>query len=203
MLIVSHDRYFLDRVVTKIFELHAGRVTAYPGNYRAYVRLRQERYEQQLKTWEAQQEYVQKQEEYIRRVHYGQLHKQAESRKKALDRLERVERPVRVEAPHMHFGDVRRSGDVVLQAEDLAKAYDRPLFAGLSFSLPRGRRLGIMGPNGSGKTTLLRILLGEEEADAGTVKRGQLVEIGYFDQHLQTLPGDKPVRARVDLKRAK
>ena len=67
----------------------------------------------------------------------------------------------------MHFGAVRRSGDVVLQVEDLAKAYDRPLFADLSFSLPRGQRLGIMGPNGSGKTTLLRVLLGEEEADSG------------------------------------
>src|SRR5262249_19623712 len=90
MLIVSHDRYFLDRVVNKVFELHAGRVTSYPGNFKAYVRLRQERYEQQLKAWEAQREYIAKQEEYIRRVNYGQLHKQAESRKKQLDRLERV-----------------------------------------------------------------------------------------------------------------
>jgi ATP-binding cassette subfamily F protein 3 len=197
MLIVSHDRYFLDRVVTKIFELHGGRVTGYPGNYRAYVRLRQERYEQQLKAWEAQKEYIEKQEEYIRRVHYGQLHKQAESRKKALERLDRVERPVQVEGPHMHFGAVRRSGDVVLQAEDLAKAYDRPLFKGLSFALPRGRRLGIMGPNGSGKTTLLRILMGDEEPGAGTVQRGHLVEFGYYDQHLKMLPPDKTVLQAV------
>jgi ATP-binding cassette subfamily F protein 3 len=197
MLIVSHDRYFLDRVVTKVFELHGGRVTSYPGNYKAYVRLRQERYEQQLKTWEAQQEYVQKQEEYIRRVHYGQLHKQAESRKKALDRLERVERPVRVEAPHMHFGAVRRAGDVVLEAEDLSKAYDCPLFEHLSFALPRGKRLGIMGPNGSGKTTLLRVLLGEEEPDAGEVRRGHLTEFGYYDQHLALLPADQPVLKAV------
>ena len=69
--------------------------------------------------------------------------------------------------------------------EDLAKAYDRPLFTDLSFALPRGQRLGIMGPNGSGKTTLLRVLLGEEEPDAGTVQRGHLVEFGYYDQHLQ------------------
>src|SRR5438270_4723977 len=72
MLIVSHDRYFLDRVVTKVFELHAGRITPYPGNYQAYTRLRQERYEQQMKTWQAQKEYIDKQEDYIRRVHYGQ-----------------------------------------------------------------------------------------------------------------------------------
>jgi ATP-binding cassette subfamily F protein 3 len=197
MLIVSHDRYFLDRVVTKIFELHDGRLTPYPGNYRAYARLRQERYELQLKTWEAQREYILKQEEYIRRVHYGQLHKQAQSRQKALDRLERVERPTLVEGPRMHFGEVRRSGDVVLHVDDLAKAYDRPLFSGLGFTLHRGQRLGIMGPNGSGKTTLLRILLGEETADAGEVHRGHLVEFGYYDQHLQCLPDDKPVMQAV------
>jgi ATP-binding cassette subfamily F protein 3 len=193
MLIVSHDRYFLDRVVTKVFEMHSHRITSYPGNFKQYWRLRQERYDQELKAYESQREYIEKQEDYIRRVHYGQLHKQAASRQKAIDKIERLERPTLIESPHMHFGEVRRSGDVVLQVEELRKAYDRPLFKDLSFQLPRGRRMGIMGPNGSGKTTLLRILLGEEEADAGTVKRGQLVEIGYFDQHLQTLPGDKPV----------
>jgi ATP-binding cassette subfamily F protein 3 len=193
MLIVSHDRYFLDKVVTKIFELHSGRLTSYPGNYRAYARLRQERYEQELREWESQQEYVAKQEEYIRRVHYGQLHKQAHSRQKALDKLERIERPARIEGPRMHFREVERPGDLVLQVEDLAKAYDRPLFSGLSFSLLRGGRLGIMGPNGSGKTTLLRILLGQEPADEGTVKQGQRVRIGYFDQHLKLLKDDVPV----------
>jgi ATP-binding cassette subfamily F protein 3 len=193
MLIVSHDRYFLDKVVTKMFELHDGHIDAYPGNYQAYWRLRQERYEQQLKTWQAQKEYIDKQEEYIRRVHYGQLHKQAASRQKALDRLERVERPSLIETPRMHFGSVRRSGDVIVRAEDLCKAYDRPLFQNLSFSLKRGQRLGIMGPNGSGKTTLLRVLLGEEKADSGTLERGHLVELGYYDQHLKTLPGDKSV----------
>jgi ATP-binding cassette subfamily F protein 3 len=193
MLIVSHDRYFLDRVVNKVFEMSSGRITSYPGNYQAYWKLRQQRYEQQLKTWEAQQEYIAKQEDYIRRVHYGQLHKQAQSRRKALERLERVERPTIVEVPHMHFGEVRRCGDVVLEIEDLSKAYDRPLFTDLSFSLKRGQRLGIMGPNGSGKTTLLRILLGEDEPDSGKVQRGHLIDFGYYDQHLQTLPEDKPV----------
>jgi ATP-binding cassette subfamily F protein 3 len=193
MLIVSHDRYFLDRVVTKVFEMSSRGIASYPGNFKQYWRLRQERYELELKAWEAQKEYIEKQEEYIRRVHYGQLHKQAASRQKALDRLERVERPTMIASPEMHFGSVRRSGDVVFETEGLSKSYDRPLFKDLSFSLPRGRRLGIMGPNGSGKTTLLRVLLGEEEADRGAVKRGHLVEFGYYDQQLQTLPADKPV----------
>jgi ATP-binding cassette, subfamily F, member 3 len=193
MLIVSHDRYFLDKVVTKIFEMSPTRVTSYPGNYQQYVRLRQERYEQDLKSWEAQREYIAKQEEYIRRVHYGQLHKQAQSRQKQLDRLERVGRPTLIESPHMRFGQVRRSGDIALAAEDLSKAYDRPLFNNLSFSLKRGQRLGIMGANGSGKTTLLRVLLGDEAPDSGKVERGHLVEFGYYDQHLKTLPADKSV----------
>jgi ATP-binding cassette subfamily F protein 3 len=193
MLIVSHDRYFLDRVVTKVFEMNAGRIDAYPGNYQAYWRLRRERYEQQLKAWQAQREYIEKQEEYIRRVHYGQLHKQAQSRQKALDKLERLERPTWIETPRMHFGAVRRSGDIVLRAEEISKAYGRPLFQKLSLTLERGQRLGIMGPNGCGKTTLLRVLLGEEEPDEGTVQRGSLVEFGYYDQHLRALDGAKPV----------
>ncbi len=197
MLIVSHDRYFLDKVVTKIFEMHQKRIEEYPGNYHAYWRLRQERYEQRLKTWEAQQGYIDKQEEYIRRVHYGQLHKQAQSRQKALDRLERLERPTLISVPRMHFGEVRRSGDIVLRVSDLAKSYGTPLFRDLTFDLKRGQRLGIMGPNGSGKTTLLKILLGEEKPDAGTVERGHLVEFGYYDQHLQALADDKTVLRAV------
>src|SRR5438132_6694857 len=193
MIIFSHYRYFLDRAVTKMFELHSGRLTSYPGNYQSYWRLRRERYEQEMKAWRAQQDYIARQEEYIRRVHYGQLHKQAQSRQKALDRLDRVDRPVFIETPHMHFGDVRRTGDVVLQVDELAKSYDRPLFADLSFTLERGRRLGVLGPNGSGKTTLLRILMSEEKPDAGQVQRGHRVEFGYYDQHLQTLAEDQPV----------
>ena len=197
MLIVSHDRYFLNKVTTKIFELHAKRITAYPGNFSQYLRLRQERYERELKEWEAQQEYVEKQEEYIRRVHYGQLAKQAQSRRKALERLERVEKPTLVQGPSMAFGDVSRTGDHVFELADVSKAYDKPLFKDLSFSLPRGKRLGIMGPNGSGKTTLLKILLGEVEPDAGDVKRGHLVETGYLDQHLKILAEDKPVLCAI------
>jgi ATP-binding cassette, subfamily F, member 3 len=194
MLIVSHDRYFLNKVVTKVFELHDRTITSYPGNYKQYVRLREERYEQRLREYEAQKEFIEKQEEYIRRVHYGQLAKQAQSRQKVLDKIERIEAPTRVEVPRMHFGSVMRSGDIVFEVEDLGKAYgDKRLFGGLSFQLQRGKRLGIMGPNGCGKTTLLRILLGDEEATEGTVKRGHLIQTGYLDQHLDLLDVEKPV----------
>ncbi|HEX3148462.1 MAG TPA: ABC-F family ATP-binding cassette domain-containing protein [Gemmataceae bacterium] len=194
MLIVSHDRYFLNRVVTKIFELHERKITSYPGNYKQYVRLREERFEQRLKEYEAQREFIEKQEEYIRRVHYGQLAKQAQSRQKTLDKIERVEAPTRVEVPRMHFGKVMRSGDVVFEVDDLGKSFgEKRLFEGLSFQVQRGKRLGIMGPNGCGKTTLLRILLGDEEPTEGTVKRGHLIQVGYLDQHLKLLDETKPI----------
>jgi ATP-binding cassette subfamily F protein 3 len=194
MLIVSHDRYFLNKVVTKIFELHERKITGYPGNYKQYVRLRDERYEQRMREYEAQKEYIEKQEEYIRRVHYGQLAKQAQSRAKALEKIERIDAPTRVEVPRMHFGEVMRAGDIVFEVENLGKAYgEKRLFSDLSFQLQRGKRLGIMGPNGCGKTTLLRILLGNEEPTEGSVKRGHLVQYGYLDQHLKLLDEVKPV----------
>jgi ATP-binding cassette subfamily F protein 3 len=198
MIIVSHDRYFLDKVSTKIFELHSRRITAYPGNYHQYVRLREERFERQLKEWQSQKEFVAKQEDYIRRNGYGQLARQAQSRMKALDKLEAIDRPTRVEGPNIRFDEVRRSGDVVFRAEDLAKRYgDKLLFENLSFDVKRGQRLGIMGPNGCGKTTLLRILLGDEEPTSGTVQRGHLVFPGYLDQHLKLLPEDLPALRAV------
>ncbi|HVK11893.1 MAG TPA: ABC-F family ATP-binding cassette domain-containing protein [Gemmataceae bacterium] len=194
MLIVSHDRYFLNKVVTKIFELHARQITSYPGNYKQYVRLRDERYEQRVREYEAQKEYIEKQEEYIRRAGYGQLAKQAQSRQKSIDKIERVEPPTKVEVPRMHFGKVMRAGDVVFEVDRLGKAFgDKRLFKDLSFSLQRGKRLGILGPNGCGKTTLLRILLGDEEPTEGTVKRGHLIQTGYLDQHLHLLDENKSI----------
>lgn len=198
MLIVSHDRYFLDRVVNKIFELHQRRITSYPGNYHQYVRIRDERYERKMKEYESQREYIEKQEEYIRRAHYGQLAKQAQSRVKALDRLEVIEKPTRVAGPNIRFSEVARSGDNVFHVEDLSKRYgDLVLFENLSFDVPRGKRLGIMGPNGCGKTTLLKILLGEEEPTSGLVQRGHLVFPGYLDQQLALLNPEKSLMRAV------
>jgi ATP-binding cassette subfamily F protein 3 len=194
MIVVSHDRYFLDKVTNKTLELHDRKITSYPGNFKQYVRLRDERFERQLKVYEAQRDHIEKQEEYIRRAHYGQLAKQAQSRVKALDKLERIEKPTKVSGPHIHFEDVTRSGDVVFQVDELSKAFgSNVLFSDLSFAVKRGQRLGIMGPNGCGKTTLLKILLGDEPPTSGEVQRGHLVFPGYLDQHLKLLPDDEPV----------
>ena len=198
MLVVSHDRYFLDKVTNKTFELHARKITSYPGSFKQYVRLRDEKYEREMKEFTAQKEYIEKQEEYIRRAHYGQLAKQAQSRVKALDRIDRREKPTKVSGPHIAFSEVARSGDVVFQTEDLTKRYgDKTLFENLNFDLPRGKRLGIMGANGCGKTTLLRILLGDEEPTSGAVHRGHLVFPGYLDQHLAILDSEKSVMRAV------
>ncbi len=188
MIVISHDRFFLDKVCNRVIELHERKITAYPGNYSQYVRLRDEKYDRVMKEYVAQKEYIEKQEDYIRRTHYGQLAKQAQSRMKSLDKIERTDKPTKVSGPSIRFGDVSRSGDVVFHAEDLSKSYgDNMLFKDLSFDIKRGKRLGILGPNGCGKTTLLKILLGEEEPTEGKVHRGHLVQIGYLDQHLKML----------------
>ncbi len=198
MLVVSHDRYFLDKVTNKTFELHARKITSFPGSFKQYVRLRDEKFERELKEYESQREYIEKQEEYIRRVHYGQLAKQAQSRVKALEKVERLEKPTKVSGPNIGFSEVSRSGDNVFHVEHLAKQFgDRVLFEKLSFDLARGKRLGVMGPNGCGKTTLLKILMGDEEATSGVVQRGHLVFPGYLDQHLAILDPEKSVMRAV------
>ncbi len=193
MIIVSHDRYFLDRVTNRTVELFRGTVDCYTGNFSAYWRQKAQRLEVQARTYEKQQELIAKTEDFIRRNHYGQNHAQAEDRRKKLARIERVAPPREIQAPPMGFTPADRTGDVVLRAERLAKAYDRPLFADLSFDIQRGERWGILGPNGSGKTTLLRCLVGEEKSDDGRAIVGTNVRIGYHDQMLRSLDCDEQV----------
>ena len=193
MIVVSHDRYFLDRVTTHTLELFRGTVEAYVGNFSAYWQQKAERLLVQRRTYEKQQEEIAKTEDFIRRNHYGQKHAQAEDRRKKLERIVRIEPPREIVAPAMGFPPAARSGDIVVRAERLSKLYGRPLFKGLSFDLIRGQRWGILGPNGSGKTTLLRCLLGQVEPDAGTALLGQGVAVGYFDQHLSALADETMV----------
>jgi len=187
MILVSHDRYFLDRVTNRTVELFHGTVDSYAGNYSAYGRQKAERLLVQRRAYEKQQIEIEKAKEFIRRNAYGQKHAQAEDRRKKLARIEPVDPPREIDAPVMGFPPVARSGDIVLRVEHLSKAYDRPLFGDVSFDVTRGQRWGVLGPNGSGKTTLLRCLIGQIEPDAGRVIVGHGVRVGYFDQHLTIL----------------
>ncbi len=193
LLVVSHDRYFLDRVANRTLELFGGTVDSYPGNFSAYRRQKAERLEVQRRTFERQQIEIAKIEDFIRRNHYGQKHIQAEDRRKKLDRLERIEPPREINSPAMSFPAASRTGDIVLRVEHLSKSFQRRLFYDLSFDILRGEKWGIIGPNGAGKTTLLRCVLGILPAEEGRVSIGSGVKIGYFDQHLNCIPEETQV----------
>ncbi len=193
VLVISHDRYFLDRVTNRTLELFAGTVDAYIGNFSAYVKQKEERLLVQKRAYEKQKEEIEKAEDFIRRNHYGMKAGQAEDRRKKLERIERVERPREITCPAMGIQTKERTGDMVLRVHDLKKSFDRVLFEKVSFNIERGERWGLIGPNGCGKTTMLRCLQGILEPDEGKVQIGTGVKIGYFDQQLQSVEGDRMV----------
>jgi ATP-binding cassette subfamily F protein 3 len=193
ILVVSHDRYFLDKVTNRTLELLNGTVDSYPGNFTAYRRQKAERLEVQRRTFEKQQQEIAKMEDFVRRNTYGQKSAQAEDRRKKLERIERVDRPREIVSPAMSFPPASRTGDIVMRVENLSKRFDRPLFDKLSFDVLRGEKWGILGPNGCGKTTLLRCLVGQQSIDAGTIHLGAGVKVGYFDQMLSCLRDEAEV----------
>ncbi len=190
-VIVSHDRFLLDRTATKIVEIDAGRAATYAGNYTAYVRQREERILAQSRAYEQQQEMIARTEDFIRRNIAGQKTKQAKSRRNKLERLERVERVSQDHVGDFRIQTVARAGDNVLAVSDLAIGYgSNQIASGISLLLRRGERLGIIGPNGSGKTTFLKTILGELEPMAGGLTWGANVDPIYYDQDISNLdPG--------------
>ena len=187
-VIISHDRTFLERTVTKIVDLERGVVEQYSGNYSFYIQEKEQRRAQQQKAYRAQQAHIERTEEYIRRNIAGQKTKQAQSRRRALEKLDRVERVVEQRDIVLRFNATTRGGDRVLQVEDLSKAYpNRPLFSDLNFTLWQGERLGIIGPNGSGKSVLLKIFMEQLAPDSGRVIVGKGLEVGYYAQTRQDL----------------
>ena len=188
-VIISHDRYFLDRSCRRIIELENGRAANYTGNYSDYLVEREERREAQQRAYDNQQQLIAKTEEFIRRNIAGQKTKQAKSRRKMLEKLERLD-AVRGDKSSGDFRlqEIERTGNHVLTVTDLAVGYPEKLLAQkISFILRRGECLGIIGPNGSGKTTFLRTILKKIGALAGEVRWGTKVQIGYYAQQLDDL----------------
>ena len=193
ILLVSHDRFLIDQVSHKTIELHQGTIEIYKGNYSAYMRQKDERNAVLRRTYEKQQDEIARLEEFVRRHIGSQKTTQAEDRRKKLQRMELVNPPREIIAPAMGFPKPERSGDIVIRAEHVSKAYDFPLFQDLTFDILRGQKWGILGPNGTGKSTLMKILNGEVEADEGEIHIGAKVKSAYFDQHLTCVDSDKEV----------
>ncbi len=184
IVVVAHDRYFLNKVANRVWELAFGTVETYRGNFFHYVSQRAERFERRLKEYEAQQEFIAKEEEFIRRNLAGQRTKEAQGRRKRLERLPKLERPQVHKRLNLPIQPALRSGDLVLATHELVVGYPdgEPLFRCPDLEIKRGYKVALLGPNGAGKTTFLKTILGEVAPKAGAVRFGAGVDIGYYAQ---------------------
>lgn len=206
VLIISHDRYLLDRLATRIVWLTQSRLKSYPGNYSAFVQQRQLQELTQQRAYEQQQADIDKQAEFIRRFGAGQRAREAKGREKRLDRLLKsdalIQNVAATKKIRVSLQTEQRAGDRVLLVKELSKSYERKvLWKEVALEIRRGERVGIMGPNGSGKTTLLEVLLGRREADAGKIRWGANLNIGYYDQNLGDFDPDHTVAEEVRAER--
>ena len=196
VIIVAHDRYFLDKVVTKVIEVERGIVSVFSGNYSDYAAKKKQLMDAKLKEYYNQQRDIKHQEEVIAKLksfNREKSIKRAESREKLLDKIEVIDKPV-TEQETMHFKlePAKESGNDVLSVEGLSKAFGgNRLFDNVSFEIKKGEKVALIGNNGTGKTTILKIINNIIDADAGKVKLGANVEIGYYDQEHNVLHMDK------------
>ena len=198
VFIVSHDRYFLDKVVTKVIEIDAGQVRMYAGNYSAYAEKKAQLRDAQYKAYLNQQHEIKHQEAVIVKLksfNREKSIKRAESREKMLNKIQRIDKPVEVQSQMRLSLEPRVvSGNDVLTVEDLAKSFpQQKLFSNISFQIKRGERVALIGNNGTGKTTMLKILNGLLDADAGSFSLGAKVQIGYYDQEHHVLHAEKTI----------
>jgi len=201
VLVISHDRYFMDHVCDHMAELLMGSIESYSGNYTEYLEKRTAVYEARMKAWQAQQKEIARQEaiiEMYRRFNREKSIKLAESREKRLEKIERLDKPQEENAIHFRFETRRRTGDDVLIAEGLKKGFGgRTLFEEMKFHVRAGDRIALIGDNGTGKSTLFKCLIGQEKPDAGFLRWGTGVDIGYYDQHQAGLNPSKTILDEV------
>ncbi len=208
VLIVSHDRYFLDQVVTTILEMTPA-LEEYRGNYSAYMLQRENRYEQRLREYQSQQEFIDKEEEYIRRNIAGQNTRQAQGRRKRLERMldeSRLVSPMKKRKLHIQLSSSGRSGDLVLRTHSLSVGYadeGKPLFKVDDLILVRGECAAIIGPNGAGKTTFLKTILEQVPPYSGETVLGSSLQIGYFAQAHEGLHLDWTLMEEIQAQRPK
>ena len=195
VIIVSHDRYFLDRVVRKTVELRNHKLKGYSGNYTKYLEIRRTESLAQEREYKKQQRYIAHEEDFIRRNMAGQRTREAQGRQKLLDRLERVEKPETADKTiKLRFTPDVRGGNDILQCRDLGKRYgDKQIFEDLNLEVYRQDVVGVIGPNGVGKTTLFRMILGDELPTSGALKIGHNLHFGYYDQELAGLNCDTTI----------
>lgn len=190
LLIVSHDRYFLDKVATQVLELRHQTLHTYKGNYSYYINEKALRLEQELKQYEQQQETIQKLEDFVQRnIARASTTKRAQSRRKQLDKMVKLQKPKQdTKAPRIQFSAAKDSGERVIEATQLAIGYEDNLIAEqLNLDLRRQEAIAIVGPNGIGKTTFLKTIMQQLPALAGEIRIGTGVTLGYYDQSIQHL----------------
>ena len=201
VLVISHDRYFLDHVCTCMVEILMGTSEQYGGNYTRYIAQREERFETRIRAYELQQKEIERQQAIIARYRMFNREKSiraAESREKALERMEKLDKPVDERAIRFKFEARRRTGEDVLMVRDVSKSFgEKHLFSGLTLHVRAGDRVALIGPNGVGKSTLIKLIVGEETPDTGDIRYGANVDIGYYDQHQSTLHPEKTVLDEV------
>ncbi|MBI5563344.1 MAG: ABC-F family ATP-binding cassette domain-containing protein [Chloroflexi bacterium] len=203
IIVVSHDRYFIDAIADTVWELKVGGVEAYRGNYTHYLIQREERFERQLKEYEKQQAFIAKEEDYIRRNMAGQNTRQAQGRRTRLERLQQsadlVNRPEARKSLRLNLATQQRSGDIVLRARHLVIGYQddrKPLLECDQLYLYRNQRVAIWGPNGAGKSTFLKTALGQIPPLKGEIELGASVKVGYYAQaHEMLNPDDSMLNA--------
>ncbi|ALC92548.1 multidrug ABC transporter ATP-binding protein [Bacillus sp. FJAT-18017] len=195
ILIVSHDRYFLDKVVNQVYELSRMQIQKFTGNYSSYLVQKAENYERELKLFEKQQDEVAKLQDFIQRnIARASTTKQAQSRRKKLEKIELMERPSGDEKSAVFSFEIeRQSGNDVLQADALSIGYEQAVSKNVTFSITKGDSIALVGPNGIGKSTLLKTIVKQLPAISGSIRYGTNVIIGYYDQEQANLKSNKRV----------